>query len=396
MTGGPRRGDLVVPMRPRSPDEEHRAATPLELFFDLVVVVAVARAAHELHHAIADLHVAEGLVGYGMVFFAIWWAWINFSWFASAYDTDDVPYRIAVFVQLTGALVMAAGVERGFEERDFGVMTAGYVVMRLALVGQWLRAAAADPARRTTALRYAGGVTACQIGWVALAFGPPTWTLPGFLGLATAELLVPVWAERVGPTSWHPGHIVERYGLFTIIVLGESILAASIAIQSVAGTVGVVARLAPVVGGGIVLVFGLWWLYFEPGPVDLKSSLGTVFAWGYGHLPIFAAAAAVGAGLAVAVDEATGHAAIGPVGAGAAVAIPTAVYLLGLWALHRPGPEGPGRGLLVPAVALLVLATPATGRAVPLTGALVALLLVVKLARRRRAQRAPTSGPTPG
>src|SRR6478735_400197 len=104
-------------MHPRSPHEGHRVATPLELLFDLVFVVAVGRAAAGLHHAIGAGHAVDGLMGYGMVFFAIWWAWMNFTWFASAYDSDDVPYRLLVFVQLTGALVMAAGIPVMFEER---------------------------------------------------------------------------------------------------------------------------------------------------------------------------------------------------------------------------------------------------------------------------------------
>ena len=86
-------------MRARSPHEPHRAATPLELLFDLVFVVAIAQAASGLHHAISEAHALQGLFGYLMVFFAIWWAWMNFTWFASAYDSDDVPYRLAVFVQ---------------------------------------------------------------------------------------------------------------------------------------------------------------------------------------------------------------------------------------------------------------------------------------------------------
>ena len=149
----------IVPMRSRSPEEEHRAATPLELFFDLVFVVAVAQAASRLHHGVAEAHVAESIISYMMAFFAIWWAWMNFTWFASAYDTDDVPYRLAVFVQITGALIMAAGVPRAFDEHDFSIATLGYVVMRLALVGQWLRAARSDPPRRATAYRFALGVT---------------------------------------------------------------------------------------------------------------------------------------------------------------------------------------------------------------------------------------------
>ena len=133
-------------MTARSPHEPHRVSTPLELFFDLVFVVAIAQAASGLHHAIAEDHAVQGLMGYLMVFFAIWWAWMNFSWFASAYDCDDLPYRLTVFVQITGALSLAAGITQLFEHRVPNVaVLGGYVVMRLAMVVQWLRAGAGDP-----------------------------------------------------------------------------------------------------------------------------------------------------------------------------------------------------------------------------------------------------------
>jgi low temperature requirement protein LtrA len=373
-------------MRPRSPAEEHRAATPLELFFDLVFVVAIALAAERFHHAVAETHVAEGLLSYGMVFFAIWWAWMNFTWFASAYDTDDVAYRLAVFVQITGSLILAAGIPRAFDAHDFSIATFGYVVMRIALVGQWLRAGRSDPDRRACAHRYAAGVSACQLGWVALLFAPAESALLGFFGLVIAELLVPAWAERACATTWHPGHIAERYGLFTIIVLGESILAASIAIQSAIRAGDVTGDLAAIIVGGLLTVFSMWWLYFDRPMDDLLTSLPRAFLWGYGHLFVFASAAAVGAGLGVAIDHASGHAEVGSVGAGAAVAIPVAIYLLGLWILHvRLREKVTVETGLTPIVVVLVLLTPWTGEAVLLTGLLLAGLLAIKLVRRHRA-----------
>jgi low temperature requirement protein LtrA len=125
-------------MRARDGAEEHRAATPLELLFDLCFVVAVALAADDLHHALSEGHPEYGK--YLMVFFAIWWAWMNVTWFASAYDTDDVPYRLATFTQIAGALTLAAGVPRAFEHDDYAVVTLGYAIMRTALAAQWLRA----------------------------------------------------------------------------------------------------------------------------------------------------------------------------------------------------------------------------------------------------------------
>jgi low temperature requirement protein LtrA len=370
-------------MTARSPHESHRAATPLELFFDLVFVVAIAQAAGELHHAISEAHALDGLVGYAMVFFAIWWAWMNFTWFASAYDCDDLPYRLAVFVQIAGALILAAGVPAMFESRAPNIaVVGGYVVMRLALVAQWLRAAASDPERRTTARRYALGVTAVQLAWVGMLFVPGLW-VPGFLALATLELMVPLWAEHAGKTTWHPHHIAERYGLLTLIVLGESMLAANVAIQAALASGEALSALVPLIVGGLLIMYSMWWVYFDRPVHDLLTSFQKAIVWGYGHYLVFAAAAAVGAGLAVSVDLAARHAKVGTVGGGAAVAIPVAVYLVCLWFLHDR-PEYRQSRLLGPIAAGLVLLTPFTGYAVPLTGAILTGLVAIKLVLRRR------------
>jgi low temperature requirement protein LtrA len=370
-------------MRPRSPHEPHRTATPLELFFDLVFVVAIAQAAGSLHHAIAEAHAAEGILGYLMVFFAIWWAWMNFTWFASAYDCDDVPYRLAVLLQMSGALILAAGV-RGMSASPTPNLTviAGYVVMRVALVGQWLRAARSDPTHRPTALRYARGIGAIQIAWVGMLFVPDYW-MPGFIVLISLEMAVPAWAERVTPTTWHAHHIAERYGLFTLIVLGESILAATTAVQSALTPGASVRPLLPLVGGGLLIVYSMWWIYFDRPVHDLLTSLRRAIVWGYGHYVVFASAAAVGAGLAVAVDQATHHAKIGEVGAGYAVAVPIAAYLLSLWVLDdRPAYQGSRR--LGPAAAALILIAPLTGRGVPVIGLVLASLVGTKMLLRQR------------
>lgn len=226
-------GPLRRVMRGRDPREEHRASTPLELLFDLTFVVAVSQAASQFHHALAEDHVGSGLAAYASVFFAIWWAWMNFTWFASAYDTDDVPYRLLTLLQMAGVLVLASGVAAVFEDGDFTLVVAGYVVMRLAMVAQWLRAAIEHPEGRSGALHYAAGITVVQMCWVARLWAPDAWAWATFLVLVAAELAVPAWAEYRGhPTSWHPGHIAERYSLFTIIVLGEVILGSLAAVRS--------------------------------------------------------------------------------------------------------------------------------------------------------------------
>jgi low temperature requirement protein LtrA len=382
----PATGGWYRPMVARPTDEEHRSATVLELFFDLCFVVAVAQAAAALHHEVADGHVGDGVVGYATVFFAIWWAWMNFTWFASAYDTDDVPYRLTTLVQIAGALILAAGVPEAMAGGDFTVITVGYVVMRLAMVTQWLRAAGSDPPHRRSALRYAAGIAVLQVGWVLRLFLPEGLGYAGFLVLVAAELALPIWAERAAPTTWHPRHIAERYGLFTLIVLGECVLASSLEEDAA------LADLATTAAGGLLTVFGMWWLYFAKESHEFLTSLRVAIVWGYGHYLVFASAAAVGAGLAVNVDYLTDHAAIGARGAAAAFTIPVALFLLAVWALQvRPHHLGHWHTTLVPTTAVLVLASTLAPEPVLVTGLLVAAMIGVTLVALHRpaAARAP-------
>jgi low temperature requirement protein LtrA len=385
-------GAWYRPMVARPTDEVHRSATVLELFFDLCFVVAVAQAASALHHQIAEDHVGDGVVGYAMVFFAIWWAWMNFTWFASAYDTDDVAYRLTTLVQIAGALILAAGVPDAMDGSDFAVITLGYVVMRLAMVTQWLRAAAADPPHRRSSLRFAAGIAVVQLGWVLRLALPEGLGMASFLVLAAAELAIPIWAERTAPTSWHPGHIAERYGLFTLIVLGECVLASTLAIQTALDENAALADLATTAAGGLLTVFGMWWLYFGKEASEFLTSLRAGIIWGYGHYLVFSSAAAVGAGLAVNVDYVTHHAAIGARGSAAAFTIPVALFLLAVWALQvRPHHLARWHGALAPATAVLVLGATLSAEPVLVTGLLVATMIGVSLVALRRpaAARAP-------
>jgi low temperature requirement protein LtrA len=392
--GGPAAaGAWYRPMVARATDEAHRSATVLELFFDLCFVVAVASAASALHHQVAEDHVGDGVAGYATVFFAIWWAWMNFTWFASAYDTDDVTYRLTTLVQIAGALILAAGVPDAMEGDDFAVITVGYVVMRLAMVTQWLRAAGTDPPHRRSALRYAVGIAILQVFWVLRLFLPDGLGYAGFLVLVAGELAVPVWAERAAPTTWHPRHIAERYGLFTLIVLGECVLASTLAIQAALEADAVLGDLATTAVGGLLTVFGMWWLYFAKESHGFLTSLRAGIVWGYGHYLIFASAAAVGAGLAVNVDYVTHDAAIGARGAAAAFTIPVALFLVAVWALQiRPLQLHHWHTSLVPATAALVLISAFGPEPILVTGLLVAAMIgmsLVALHRRAAVTGAP-------
>jgi len=385
---------FAVPMTARDPAQVDRAATPLELFFDLTFVAAVAQCSTAFHHGLVDGDAGHALAVFPLIFWAIWWPWMNFTWFASAYDTDDAAYRVAVLIQMAGVLILAAGIPRMFDDLYRVVGVTGYVVMRVGLASLWLRAARADVERRSVCRRYAVGVLLCQAAWVALAALPLHWWIPFAVVVGAAEVAVPWWAERDHPTSWHPGHIGERYGLFTIIVLGESVLATTVAVQVALDAGSRFADLLTVAVGGFLIVATMWWIYFDLPVEEVLARARRAhtaldgrraFAWGYGHYVVFASVAATGAGLAAAVDQVTHHSALTRLESAFAVTVPVAVYLLAVWALHASSkPPGPARTLLPPAAVLLVLAMSWTGEPVLLTGLVLMALAVASLVAHHR------------
>ncbi len=291
------------PMVARDEHEEHRQASWLELFFDLSFVVAVAQVAVQLEHYLAEGEVGHGVTVYLMVFGAIWLAWISFSWFANSFDTDDVPYRVLMIVMIAGSLGLAAGVPQ-LAHLDFRIGVISYVVMRLAYVAQWVRVyRSGDPAWTAVARRMIVRTTAIQLGWILFLLVPLEWRVPVFVVWFAIDVATPALSGWDFRNGGHRGHFVERHGLFTIIVLGESIAAATIAVGgAIEAHVGA-APLLTLAAGGLIIVCCLWWVYFEFTTVRAPEGERTVqFVWGYSHYFLFAAIAAVGAGLALAVE----------------------------------------------------------------------------------------------
>jgi len=369
-----------VRMRGRDASEEHRAASPLDLLFDLTFVVAIAQLALQLSHTGDEITGPEKIGPYLMVFFAIWWAWISFAWFASAYDTDDALYRVFAVVQMAGVLVLAAGVPAAFADGDFRAIALGYLVMRIGLVAHWVRVAVEHPEGRVTALRYITGFVVAQLGWLG-------WLLLGavplvFLVVVAIELSVPVWAERRGRLSWHPGHIAERYGLFVILLLGESVLAAANGMRAALGDGGATVDLVVLSLAGLVLLVGLWWTYFlEPTEAGLTARRQAAFFWGWGHFPLFAALAAVGAWLEVAVLAVSHHDVANALQIAYALAAPVAIVLAMTWLVHVPfSGLGTVRAAVLLPAATAVLVIPLAVERVGLPAVVAAMAVVVAAA----------------
>lgn len=335
-------------MAGRRQDESHRSATPLELLFDLTFVAAFGVAGGELAHGLAEHAYAASIGAFAFAMVAIVWAWINYSWFASAFDTDDWLFRVLTMVQMAGVVILAIGLPPMFASIEHGepvaneVMVAGYVVMRVALIAQWLRAAKGNPEYHRVAKTYVLFIGVAQLFWVLLIFLPlePVAFAVAALVVSIIDWGGPVVAERNGvrdggATPWHAHHIAERYSLLAIIALGETVLGTLSAAQAITQAEGWSFSSIMVVSLGVVMTFALWWVYFMvPSAPVLAVRRDKAFVWGYGHIVIFASIAAIGAGLHVIGYVYDEHYEVSTLTAISSIAVPVLVFMVGLYLIH--------------------------------------------------------------
>lgn len=342
----------LLPLPGRDPAEPHRASTQLELFFDLVSVIAIAALTHGLIHAIDHGHGLEKLPVFIFLFVGIWWAWMNFTWFASAYDSDGPFYRVLVMTIMAGELIFAGNVGHAFETLDLGWGIVGWVVMRVGMATLWLRASQ-NAETRATCLRYFFGILLAQSGWVAFYFLTDPGT-PLFFGLGILlfllEFSVPVFAEKAGDTPFHRHHIIERYGLLTIILLGEVMLAISHAFAAPEGSHPMI---LPALSG-LVLGFSVFWLYFcEEEHLPDKGFI-TNFIWGYGHVFVFAGIALLAAGISAQASAADLHSHLEVSALSWWLGAPLSLFLLTLWLVRDRHFKLGKRALSLPLMAVAV------------------------------------------
>jgi low temperature requirement protein LtrA len=277
-----------------SNDDDDRRATWLELFFDLVFVVAIAQLSNGLGNEITfrDALILAGL------FVPVWWAWVGFTFYADRFDTDDVVHRVLMI----GGMFAVAGLASATPDVFAGASTSfviGYAAVRSVLVILYVRAWINVPAARPLVNVYVSAFIGSIGLWLAsLAFAAPTryaiWGVALAIDLGTPL----VSAERIRLVPVHTSHIPERLGLFTIIVFGETVLAVVIGTDTVSWTLesGAVAAL------GFVVASALWWLYFDYLDTSLFGrtiAAGQVFL--YAHLPLLLGLTAFGAGVKLTI-----------------------------------------------------------------------------------------------
>ena len=293
---------LIKPTELRSGESEERSATWLELFYDLVFVVAVA----ELGHHLATHLSVSGLVEFIGLFIPVWWAWFHYTIYADRFDTDDVTHRLLTILQMLIIAGLAASIHGAIGEtyREVAISLVGVRVVMIVMYLRTRRIEVARPlARRLVGTFSLGGAL-----WVASVFAPEPWRYALWaVAVAQEYLTVTIGSTRrlYARMPVSESHLPERFGLFTIIVLGESV-------------VGVVAGLAEqdlrsvaaITGGlGLLLAFGIWWAYFGDLEGGVLKGLGglSVVAWVYVHLPLTMGLTAVGIAVEHAIAEGTGH-----------------------------------------------------------------------------------------
>ena len=291
------RRPLLRPAVLRTADED-RHPTWLELFFDLCFVAAIAALAAYLHHH----PTAEGLLWFAGLFLPVWWAWMGYTWYASAFDNDDVVFRLSWLVAMLLVIALAAGIGSAADGlSDAFALTYGLLQALLALL--FARAARRERAARRFAARYATGDAVGALLWLAsLAVDAPARYLVWGVAMAVLLATPPFAVSGYAGKAFNAAHIAERYGLFTLIVLGESVVAVG---SSLAGSgfdlwTGVTAAL------GFGIAAALWWIYFDSvrwSPLTRQSLLRS-FTWGYGHLLVFAGIAAAAVGVHLAAEAA--------------------------------------------------------------------------------------------
>jgi len=356
---------------------EERKVSWLELFYDLVFVVVVS----ELSHSLAT-HVSwDGLGSFILLFLPVWWVWISGTIYNDRFETGDVSYRLFVFVQIVivAAMAVFAHATTGATAVPFAL---AYIASRLVIIFMWLRGGWYVPAFRPVSTRYAIGFSlSVALFLVSISVPPPGRFALWGLGLLI-DLITPIFTlnqqRRLPPVT--AAKLTERFGLFTLIVLGEAVVGA---VRGVAAGADLTLRMGLDGVLGVALVFALWWIYFDfiarraakPGP-------WWGFLWNYLHLPLLMAITATSGGLLnvlttpAAVAESNRWLLCGAVGA-------TLLTMAALETALRRDPDEPTAPRLSPALkalaggGALALGAIGTGWQPPaLLTSLLALLIV--------------------
>ena len=275
-------------------EDGERSATWLELFFDLIFVVAIAQLAHNFHEEFSFL----GWAKLAILFVPVWWCWIGATFYDTRFDNDGLVDRLITLMQMAIAASIAANIHHGLGSSSVG-FALSYMAFRIVLIAQYLHAGYHVPEARPLTTWYAIGFSISIVLWLASVFVPLPWRLVLWgLGLLI-DFATPLTAgQRVVKVPPDLAHTTERIGLFTIIVLGESIVAVVGGVSDIEWTPMSVA----IALLGLSIAFSFWWMYFDtvdesPLHAMRKGQMRIALTWLYSHLPLAIGLTATGVGV---------------------------------------------------------------------------------------------------
>jgi low temperature requirement protein LtrA len=284
--------------------EPGRRATWMELFFDLVFVAAVAQAGTHLQ----DDYSPAGLFRFSLLFLMIWWAWLGHTNFSTRFDTDDLAQRALTAVQIFLVAVMAINATGALDSRDSAGFAAAYSAMRFVLAVQYLRARRIRKSRTLTT-RFAASSGIAGAMWLVSALVPAPERFWIWAVALTIDLGTPLVSSRhLIEVPHDAAHLPERYGLFSIILLGESMAAVMTGMSHQEYWSPAAAASAV---GAIALIFAIWWSYFDGVNAATERHLRSrqealrFHVWSYAHLPLYLGIAVTGVGMEHMITTAT-------------------------------------------------------------------------------------------
>lgn len=346
--------------------ESERHATWLELFYDLVFVAAVAQLAGTLSNDYSP----AGMLRFGALFVPVWWAWVGHTYYLTRFDTEDLGHRLMTMAQMAAAASLAVHVPGALGATSAG-FALSYAMVRFILVAEYLRAGRHIKAVRPLTSRYAAGFGAAASLWALSLLVPLPWRF-GLWGSALAiDLLTPMTAGQLHVRfPPHLMHLPERFGLFTIIVIGEAVVGVVIGI----GPNGLTLWSGITGFMGLLVAFALWWGYFEGAKgaavraLSVRSHVRRYQLWIYAHLPLLMGITATAVGVKHVLHLPPGQALRFP--EGWLLCLSAAASVLALNAIFLAAYSGSTRRLhrfLIPyyVIALLGIGTGSVSSALP-------------------------------
>jgi low temperature requirement protein LtrA len=371
------RGDAVRPPQLRTDD--NRSASRLELFFDLAFVLVVA----ELAIALREDVTLHGFLVFAGLFATVWWSWVSSTLYANRFDHDDVVYRLLKLVSMAAVIGLAASATEATGER-FGIFVTCQLLLRASLLLQYRRAYRHIEHARPIARLYLVGTGIGAALWAVSLLVPRPVGFALWAVAVLVEALVPLVATRhSADVPLHVEHLPERFALFVILVLGESVAGIAHGLYDAKWTPSAI----PVAVLAFVLAAALWWSYFDLAGARAKQLLNEAGessdrrhdVYVFGQLPLTLALATVGAAIELAVVQ-SGEGEV-PGGTRLLLAGGVAVYLVSMTITDGGMSKRARRGWWWPlvAAALAVLDAVLELPAVVVVGALAVLLVAVVL-----------------